>query len=121
MPLPGRPLTWHHACATPPGRACRPVSALLLARPLSPFHAPPSPCPTAPFHAPPSPCPTACPSHPPLQCGSCWAYSAVAALEARVKIQTGAEWNLSEQEMIDCVNNVATPGYGYYSNGCSGG
>ena len=38
-----------------------------------------------------------------------------------MKIQTGVEWDLSEQEMIDCVNNVAAPGYGYYSSGCSGG
>ncbi|MBN1296526.1 hypothetical protein JXA80_07075 [bacterium] len=46
------------------------------------------------------------------QCGSCWAFAALGVLEAQIRIQTGVEYDLSEQQLVDC-----TPG----SYGCNGG
>lgn len=46
------------------------------------------------------------------QCGSCWAFAAIGVLEAQLLIQTGVEYNLSEQQLVDC-----DPA----SYGCSGG
>lgn len=46
------------------------------------------------------------------QCGSCWAFSAISAIEGQHWITTGKSQKLSEQECIDCDND---------SYGCGGG
>mmetsp|Transcript_5990 Transcript_5990/g.9713 ORF Transcript_5990/g.9713 Transcript_5990/m.9713 type:complete len:196 (+) Transcript_5990:25-612(+) len=46
------------------------------------------------------------------QCGSCWAFSAVEAVESLHAISTGELVKLSEQQMIDCDS---------YDMGCGGG
>jgi len=47
-------------------------------------------------------------------CGSCWAFSAVGAVETNYAIQTGKRKQFAEQEYLDCT-------YGNNRDGCQGG
>lgn len=48
------------------------------------------------------------------RCGSCWAFSTVAALETEIAIKNSQDVNLSEQELVDCSGE-------YGNQGCNGG
>ena len=61
-------------------------------------------------------------------CGSCWAFSAIAATESNYLIRNGKSFkdeaiDLSEQQLVDCVSSglTDTNGDAYDSHGCNGG
>ena len=54
------------------------------------------------------------------QCGSCWAFSTVAAIEASRLIEENVSSDLSEQQLVNCVYENRT-GFPNSVSGCQGG
>eukprot|EP01132_Coremiostelium_polycephalum_P008357 gene8357-10264_t len=52
-------------------------------------------------------------------CGSCYAFAGAGALEAYLKWKTGATYDLSEQDIVDCSYRKFMGGA--HNNGCQGG
>ena len=52
-----------------------------------------------------------------LRCGSCWAFSAIGAVESAHFIASGELLTFSEQQLIDCNRGEG----GLDNNGCHGG
>jgi len=48
------------------------------------------------------------------RCGSCWAFSTIAAMEAHMVLKYGGSYNLSEQQLVDCA-------WDFNNFGCNGG
>ena len=52
-------------------------------------------------------------------CGSCWAFTAAGVLESAYAIKTGKKIELSEQQILDCVNYKSW--FLWLSSQCQGG
>lgn len=50
-------------------------------------------------------------------CGSCWAFGSAAVMEAAIKIKTGREVNLAEQQLVNCQPDYGSCGGGYFALG----
>ena len=49
------------------------------------------------------------------RCGSCWAFTATAAIEALLKIDNGKLVALSEQQLVDCSDGDGCEGSAFVS------
>jgi len=52
-------------------------------------------------------------------CGSCWAFTSIAAIEGAYAIKQGKAIEFSEQQTLDCVNKKLSSYF--YSLNCKGG
>lgn len=53
----------------------------------------------------------------PQYCGACWAFGTVAVMESVIKIRTGRDTHLSEQQLVSCRPSHGTCGGGYFAFG----